>query len=193
MLALILIKIAPINLPALSAWEYWAGAYLESVHVDTHMPVSAFCKSTLPVCTSVHECARLSACACYVGVCVKSMMPLQRYSGTANAVPDHGVNNLIFNDALHYAKRSHVFLPQRDPPKHASTHSVTVSVWREMVVGGSLQVTTGDHICFIITLNKMRHFWFCSNISFTELIELWIPMGVKTPVSIWYDQHVVSV
>lgn len=26
-----------------------------------------------------------------------------------NAVPDHGVNNLIFNAAVHYAERSHIF------------------------------------------------------------------------------------
>lgn len=29
-----------------------------------------------------------------------------------NAVPDHGVNSLIFNAAVHYAERTHVFKTQ---------------------------------------------------------------------------------
>lgn len=40
-------------------------------------------------------------------------MPFQHYSEGApsatNAVPDHGVNNLIFNAAVHYPERSHMF------------------------------------------------------------------------------------
>lgn len=43
----------------------------------------------------------------------KSIMPFQHYSEGApsatNGVPDHGVNNLIFNVAVHYAERSHMY------------------------------------------------------------------------------------
>lgn len=40
-------------------------------------------------------------------------MPLQHYSegapGATNAVPDHGVNSLIFNAGVHYDERSHMY------------------------------------------------------------------------------------
>ncbi|KAI9530646.1 hypothetical protein NQZ68_000136 [Dissostichus eleginoides] len=49
----------------------------------------------------------------WVYVLTKSIMPFQQYSegvpSATNAVPDHGVNNLIFNVAVHYAERSHMF------------------------------------------------------------------------------------
>lgn len=49
----------------------------------------------------------------WVYVLSKSIMPSQHYSEGApsatNAVPDHGVNNLIFNAGVHYAERSHMY------------------------------------------------------------------------------------
>lgn len=49
----------------------------------------------------------------WVYVLSKSIMPFQHYSegvpGATNAVPDHGVNNLIFNAIVHYTERSHMY------------------------------------------------------------------------------------
>lgn len=57
----------------------------------------------------------MRVCVCvqvWVYVLSKSIMPFQHYSqgvpSATNAVPDHGVNNLIFNAGVHYAKRSHM-------------------------------------------------------------------------------------
>lgn len=40
-------------------------------------------------------------------------MPFQHYSegvpSATNAVPDHGVNNLIFNAPVHYTERLHMY------------------------------------------------------------------------------------
>lgn len=71
----------------------------------------------------VHLCMlpSISVCTACVCLCVqvwvyvlsKSIMPFQHYSegvpSATNAVPDHGVNNLIFNAAVHYAERSRMF------------------------------------------------------------------------------------
>ena len=53
----------------------------------------------------------------WVYVLSKSIMLFQQYSEevptATNAVPDHSVNNLIFNAAVHYAERSHMFWQQQ--------------------------------------------------------------------------------
>lgn len=63
------------------------------------------------LCVRVNH-LRLCRCVC---VCVyllsKSIMPFRHYGegvlSATNAVPDHSVNSLIFNAAVHYAERSH--------------------------------------------------------------------------------------
>lgn len=61
----------------------------------------------------IHMCVCIHVCV-WVYVLSKSIIPFQHYSegvpSATNAVPYQGVNNLIFNAAVHYAEeRSHMY------------------------------------------------------------------------------------
>lgn len=81
------------------------GQTTECVHAPEHQP--RLCACVYSKCGNVCPCVPV-----WVYVLSKSIMLFQQYSegvpSATNAVPDHGVNNLIFNAALHYAERSHM-------------------------------------------------------------------------------------
>lgn len=83
--------------------------------------------------------ARRNVCIqVWVYVLSKSIMPFQRYSqgvpSATNAVPDHGVNNLIFNAAVHYAERLH--MNHQHPLTQCGTHG---EGWRKVRSGAQFR------------------------------------------------------